>query len=107
MRFYVSVILNTKDGENRKNISYYSGQTIDESTSQPIGDTKAKEIAVAKYHNEMYTAMHEPTVTGAMIKVYTSDGVSIIDDKYGKLLEEEHIEPEEVVENEETEESEE
>ena len=81
MKYYVSVIQNTKNGENRKSIVAYNGQEL--------GEDVAKTKALALYHNEMSTAMGSPDIYATMVQVINSKGGILVIDIYGDLAPEE------------------
>ena len=84
MRYYVSVIQNTKNGENRKPITAYSGKDL--------GKEVAKSKALALYHSEMSTSMSSDEIYGALITVTDSNAGILVMDKYGVMLEDEEEE---------------
>lgn len=81
MRYYVSVIQNTKEGENRKKITAYSGKDL--------GEEVAKSKALALYHSEMSTSMSSEDIYGALISVTNSHAGILVMDEYGAMLEDE------------------
>ena len=91
MRYYVSVIQNTENGENRKKITAYSGKEL--------GEEVAKSKALALYHSEMSESISSDAIYGALISVTNSHAGILVMDEYGVMLEDEE-EPEDEETNE-------